>query len=386
MAWSRVSVQERELICRLRFEGHRLAEIATEVGRGHATVERVLADAGGLPPRRTGRAASALTLSEREHISRGLAAGRSLRAIAGELGRAASTVSREVAANGGRERYRAWAAERRAVERAARPKTSKLADPANAGLRVWVEAGLALRWSPEQIAGWLRRTFPHNRELWVSHETIYRSIYVHLRGELGRELAACLRSGRAQRKSRARSARDTGAHITDMVPIADRPPEVADRAVPGHWEGDLIVGKDGKSAIGTLVERTTRFVMLLALPNGHSATEVLHALLRQVPTLPAQLRKSLTWDQGSEMARHGEFSTATGMTVYFCDPRSPWQRPTNENTNGLLRQYFPKGTDLSIYTQPALDAVARELNGRPRKALHYKTPSEALTEIVATAA
>ena len=386
MVWSRVSVQERALICRLRFEGHRLAEIATEVGRGHATVERVVADAGGLPPRRTGRAASALTLSEREHISRGLAAGQSLRAIAGELGRATSTVSREVAANGGRERYRAWAGERRAVERAARPKTSKLADPANAGLRVWVEAGLALRWSPEQIAGWLRRTFPHNPELWVSHETIYRSIYVHLRGELGRELAACLRSGRAQRKSRARSARDAGARITDMVPIADRPPEVADRAVPGHWEGDLIVGKASKSAIGTLVERRTRFVMLLALPNGHSASEVLDALLRQIPTLPAQLCKSLTWDQGSEMARHAEFSTATGMTVYFCDPRSPWQRPTNENTNGLLRQYFPKGTDLSIYTQPALDAVARELNGRPRKALHYMTPSEALTEIVATAA
>jgi IS30 family transposase len=381
-----VSLVERGLICRLRFEGHRVAEIAAEVGRGHATVERVLADAGGLPPRRTGRAASALTLCEREHISRGLAAGTSLRAIAGELGRAASTLSREVAANGGRERYRAWAAERRAVQRAARPKTSKLADPANAGLRVWVEAGLGLRWSPEQIAGWLRRTFPHNPELWVSHETIYRSIYVHLRGELGRELAACLRSGRAQRKSRARSARDAGARITDMVPIADRPPEVADRAVPGHWEGDLIVGKAGKSAIGTLVERRTRFVMLLALPKGHNASEVLDALLRQIPTLPAQLRKSLTWDQGSEMARHAEFSTATGMTVYFCDPRSPWQRPTNENTNGLLRQYFPKGTDLSVYTQPALDAVARELNGRPRKALHYMTPSEALTEIVATAA
>jgi transposase, IS30 family len=386
VGWSRVSLVERGLICRLRFEGHRVAEIAAEVGRGHATVERVLADAGGLPPRRTGRAASALTLSEREHISRGLAAGTSLRAIAGELGRAASTLSREVSANGGRERYRAWAAERRAVQRAARPKTSKLADPANAGLRVWVEAGLGLRWSPEQIAGWLRRTFPHNPELWVSHETIYRSIYVHLRGELGRELAACLRSGRAQRKSRARSARDAGARITDMVPIADRPPEVADRAVPGHWEGDLIVGKAGKSAIGTLVERRTRFVMLLALPKGHNASEVLDALLRQIPTLPAQLRKSLTWDQGSEMARHAEFSTATGMTVYFCDPRSPWQRPTNENTNGLLRQYFPKGTDLSVYTQPALDAVARELNGRPRKALHYMTPSEALTEIVATAA
>jgi IS30 family transposase len=379
-------LEERAVMCRLRFEGWTLVDIAAEVGRGHATVERVIADAGGLPPRRTGRAVSALRLSEREQISRGLAAGRSFRTVAAELGRAPSTVSREVNANGGREAYRAWKAERRAAEQAARPKVSKLADPANRALRACVEAGLALKWSPEQISGWLKRTFPDNPELWVSPEAIYRSIYVHLRGELGRELADCLRSGRTQRRSRARTQRDSGARITDMVPIADRPPEVADRAIPGHWEGDLIIGKDNKSAIGTLVERTTRFVMLLALPDGHDAAQVLEALVRQLPTLPSQVTKSLTWDQGSEMARHGEFTLTTGIQVYFADPHSPWQRPTNENTNGLLRQYFPKGTDLSVYSQPALDAVARELNGRPRKGLDFMTPSEALTQAVAATA
>jgi IS30 family transposase len=308
----------------------------------------------------------------------------SLCAIAAGLGRAPSTVSREVAANGGRDHYRAWAAERRAFDQAARPKPSKLAT--NAALREVVEDLLVQKWSPQQIANRLRTEHPNDPEQRVSHETIYQSLYVQGRGTLRKELAECLRTGRARRRSQGRQPADGRGRLRDMVNISERPAEVADRAVPGHWEGDLILGKNSKSAIGTLVERSTRYVLLLHLPDGHGAEQVLAALTRQVATLPDQLWKTLTWDQGKEMAHHARFTMATGIDVYFCDPHSPWQRGSNENTNGLLRQYFPKGTDLSVYSQPALDAVAAQLNGRPRQTLNWMKPSEKLAELIATAA
>jgi IS30 family transposase len=380
---NKVLPHEWKQILLLRREGHTIQEVAELVGRHPATVDRVLASAGGLPCRRTGRSPRALTVAEREEISLGLKAEKSFRAIAGALGRAPSTISREVDANGGRGAYRAWAAEQRAYEQAARPKTAKLA--ANSELRAVVEGWLALRWSPEQIATRLRLEYPDRPEMWVSHETIYQSLYVQSRGALRKELTTCLRTGRVRRKPQGRPT-ETRGRLPNMINIADRPPEIEDRAVPGHWEGDLIIGKDGRSAIGTLVERTTRYVVLLHLPDGHGAEQVTDALVRQIATLPDQLWRSLTWDQGKEMARHVEFSVATGVDVYFCDPHSPWQRGTNENTNGLLRQYFPKGTDLSVYSQPALDAVARELNDRPRKTLNGMKPCEVLAELVASAA
>jgi len=378
----RVRPDERRLILELRREGQTIVEIASRSGRHTATVDRVLAAAGGLPPRRTGRSKVSLTVEDREEISRGLVAGESFAAIARGLARPTTAVSREVNANGGRGKYRAWAAEQRAVERAARPKTAKLAG--NRRLRAVVEGWLAKRWSPEQIADQLRREFPDEPEMWVSHETIYQALYVQGRGALRKDLTVCLRTGRARRKPRA-TRQDTGWR-NELINISERPAEAEDRAVPGHWEGDLIIGQASQSAIGTLVERTSRFVVLLHLPDDHGAEAVRDALIRQIPTLPAQLWRSLTWDQGTEMARHAEFTVATGVEVYFCDPHSPWQRGTNENTNGLLRQYFPKGTDLSVYSQPALDAVARELNERPRKTLAGMTPSEKLAELVATAA
>jgi len=379
----KVQPHETKLILELRRDGKTIGEIAASIGRHPATVDRVLAAAGGLPPRRTGRYAGALSVAEREEISRGLERGETFTAIAGALRRAPSTVSREVNANGGRKQYRAWVAERRAVEQAARPKTAKLAG--NDELRAVVEAWLLERWSPEQIALRLRADYPDEPEMWVSHETIYQSLFVQARGALRKDLTACLRTGRARRRPRAR-VQDGRGRLRDMINISDRPAEIEDRAVPGHWEGDLIIGKDGRSAIGTLVERTTRFVVLLHLPDGHGAEEVRDALIRQVPTVPDQLWRSVTWDQGKEMARHGEFTIATGIDVYFCDPHSPWQRGTNENTNGLLRQYFPKGTDLSVYSQPALDAVAHQLNDRPRKTLGAMKPWEKLAELVAAAA
>jgi IS30 family transposase len=379
----RVQPHERRLILELRREGKTIDEIAASTGRHGATVDRVLAAAGGLPPRRTGRSAGALSVAEREEISRGLERGDGFTAIARGLGRAPSTVSREVNANGGRNKYRAWAAERRAFEQAARPKTAKLAG--NDELRTMVEGWLVKRWSPEQIALRLRADYPDEPEMWVSHETIYQSLFVQARGALRKDLTACLRTGRVRRRPHARRQDGRGG-LRDMINITDRPAEIEDRAVPGHWEGDLIIGKGGRSAIGTLVERATRFVVLLHLPDGHGAEQVRDALIRQIPTLPEQLWRSLTWDQGKEMARHAEFTVATGIDVYFCDPHSPWQRGTNENTNGLLRQYFPKGTDLSVYSQPALDAVARELNDRPRKTLGAMKPWEKLAELVASAA
>jgi transposase, IS30 family len=320
-----------------------------------------------------------LSLAEREEIAVGLAAGQSMRQVAARLGRPVSTVSREVARNGSRLGYRAVAAQAQAEFRAARPKTAKLAG--NAELRAWVAARLEERWSPEQISVVLRRQFPDDLEMRVSHETIYQSLYVQGRGALRRELAGCLRTGRALRKPR-RAAGERRGKIPDMVLISERPAEAEDRAVPGHWEGDLILGRGNRSAIGTLVERTTRFVMLLYLPDGHEAPQVADAMTTAVSTLPAALRRSLTWDQGREMAAHARFTLATGMQVYFCDPHSPWQRGSNENTNGLLRQYFPKGTDLSVHSREDLEAVAAELNSRPRKTLGWATPAAALEEIL----
>jgi len=325
-----------------------------------------------------------LSVAEREEIALGLARGESLRAIAGRLGRSPSTVSREVRRNSqGRRYYRALAAQGQAQYRAGRPKTAKLAG--NRVLARWVQDRLEERWSPEQISVMLRREFPGEPEMRVSHETIYQSIYVQGRGALRRELAACLRTGRALRKPRRKDGQRRGK-IPGMVLISQRPPEVADRAVPGHWEGDLILGAGGKSAIGTLVERSTRFVLLLHLPGGHGADQVAAAMTEAMGTLPAQLRRSLTWDQGREMAGHAQIALASGLDIYFCDPHSPWQRGSNENTNGLLRQYFPKHTSLAAHSREHLDAVAAQLNARPRKTLGWRTPAQALDEVLAAAA
>jgi IS30 family transposase len=325
-----------------------------------------------------------LSVGEREEIAVGLAAGDSLREIAERLGRSPSTISREVLRNSrGRRQYRALAAQGQAQHRAARPKTAKLAG--NGELRGLVQARLKQKWSPEQVSVMLRREFPDHPEMQVSHETIYQSVYVQGRGALRRELAACLRTGRALRKPRRRDGERRGK-IPGMVMISERPAEVQDRAVPGHWEGDLIAGAGNKPAIGTLVERSTRFVMLLHLPDGHGADAVAAQMTEVMATLPAQLRRSLTWDQGSEMTNHAQVAAATDLEIYFCDPHSPWQRGSNENTNGLLRQYFPKGTGLSVHSREDLDAVAAELNARPRKTLGWKTPAQALDEVLAAAA
>jgi IS30 family transposase len=352
-------------------------DVARAIGREVTTVFVALHEAGGLKPRRTVRSPLRLSPADREEISLGLRAGESYRAISRRLGRAASTISREVRAlKRGRRGYRAWRAELRRDRDARRPRTAKLAR--NPLLRAEVEAMLELRWSPQQIAATLRLAHPCEPDMQVSHETIYQSLFVQGRGALRRELAACLRTGRARRKPRGRH--HPGGLIRDMVMISERPAEIEDRAVPGHWEGDLLVGYNNQSAIATLVERRTRFVMLAALPGGQSAEHVGAAVAERILALPEQLRRSLTWDQGKEMAGHVRFTVDTGVAVYFCDPRSPWQRGTNENTNGLLRQYFPKGTDLSVHTQAHLDAVAAELNGRPRQTLGWMKPCEALAE------
>ena len=326
-----------------------------------------------------------LSLTEREEIALGLARKESLRVIGARIGRPASAISREVARNGprgwpnGPREYRAVLAQARAEERAQRPKTAKLAG--NDELRGWVQRHLEMKWSPEQISARLAAEFPDRPEMRVSHETIYQSLYVQGRGALRRELAKSLRTGRALRKPR-RKAGERRGKIAGMVNISERPAAAADRAVPGHWEGDLLVGAAGKSAIGTLVERTTRFTMLVPLPAGYDAPAVAGALTPVIAGLPDALRRSLTWDQGREMRAHAQIAVAADCEIYFCDPHSPWQRGTNENTNGLLRQYFPKGTSLSGHSPAHLAAVAGELNGRPRKTLGWKTPAEALAEIL----
>jgi IS30 family transposase len=327
------------------------------------------------PPPERRRSPLRLSLVEREEISRGVAGGESFRAIARRLRRAPSTVSREVTLNGGRRRYRACRADRDALTRAARPKQAKLAGCER--LRAVVEARLEQRWSPQQIAGWLPRAFPGDAEMRVSHETIYLSLFVQTRGALRKELTRYLRRGHVNRRPRGHSIANGQGQLRGTLHISERPAEAVDRAVPGHWEGDLLCGKR-MTAIATLVERHSRFVMLVALPNGHNADVVADALASHVTALPEQLRRSLTWDQGKEMAAHARFSIATGVPVYFCDPRSPWQRGSNENTNGLLRQYFPKRSDLAPFSQTDLDDVAAELNGRPRQTLGWLSPSEAL--------
>jgi IS30 family transposase len=322
-----------------------------------------------------------LSLADREEIAIGVARGESCRVIGARLDppRPACTISREVRRNGPRQRYRALRAQALAEERARRPKTAKLAG--NDELREWVQRHLEMKWSPEQVSARLAAEFPDQPEMRVSAETIYQSLYVQGRGALRRELAVCLRTGRALRKPR-RTAGERRGRIPGMVNISERPAEAADRAVPGHWEGDLLIGAAGRSAIGTLVERSSRFVMLLHLPGGSGAESVRDAMTARIAGLPAALRCSLTWDQGREMKAHAQIAVAADCEIYFCDPHSPWQRGTNENTNGLLRQYFPKGTPLAGHSPAHLAAVADELNGRPRKTLGWKTPAEALAEIL----
>ncbi|MET7339656.1 IS30 family transposase [Nonomuraea sp. NPDC005650] len=327
-----------------------------------------------------------LNETERIHIADRVREKASIREIARELGRAPSTISREIRRNRhpGNGQYRPHAAQARADARRPRPKPGKIGQ--NPELRAYIQDHLHKRWSPEQIVQSLRRTFPERAEMHVCHETIYQALYVQGRGELRRELTRALRTGRAMRKPRRLAQQRQPRYSTPMVMISERPAEADDRAVPGHWEGDCIIGKNGNSAIGTLVERSTRYVMLIHLPHGRSAELMREALTQTITTLPRHLLRSLTWDQGSEMGSHGAFTLATDIPVYFCDPASPWQRGSNENTNGLLRQYFPKGTDLSVHTRDQLDAVAAELNSRPRKTLAWDTPAERLAKLLATCA
>ena len=380
----RFSEEDKETIWDMREAGVPVKRIAKHLGRQNSSLRQFIAEAGGRRPTVRERCELRLSLAEREEISRGLAAGWSLRLIARGMARSPSTVCREVNANGGRVRYRALPADRRAQRRALRPKQAKLAGCRR--LRSAVERKLEARWSPEQISGWLAEQYPNDPEMRVSHETIYQSLFVQSRGALRKELHVCLRTGRAMRRAKAYTKRGVGqGQLRDMVMISERPAEVADRAVPGHWEGDLIFGKK-MTSIGTLVERHSRYVILLKLPNGHNAAAVRHAMTKRILTLPAQLRRSITWDQGKEMAEHVQFTIDTGVQIYFCDPKSPWQRGSNENTNGLLRQYLPKSSDLSQCTQRELDAIARSLNTRPRQTLGWKTPSQAFANAVATTA
>ena len=379
--YPKLTPEERKRIIGLVADGLPAAEVAREVARSTGFVYRVIQAAGGVARRQDWDPSSArLSAAERERIRSGLDGGESFAAIARKLGRATSTVSREVNANGGRARYAGWRAHRRAAELARRPKVAKLAgcERLRAQVETWLEDEL---WSPTQISAQLRLEFPDDPMMWVSPETIYQSLYVQGRGALRKELASCLRTGRAIRRQRSRL--DTRGQIPNMVMISERPAEIEDRAVPGHWEGDLIMGKNNRSAIGTLVERSTRYVVLLHLDGDHSAETVRDAMTAKVKTLPEHLVRSITWDQGSEMAQHARFRIDTGIDIYFCDPHSPWQRGSNENTNGLLRQWFPKGTDLSVHSEADLDTVAYKLNNRPRQTLGWMKPSQALDQLVA---
>jgi len=361
--------------------GESLHDIARLFDRSHSSIQGIIGRAGGVRPWRRRRSRFALTLAEREEISRGLVADQTIRLIASSLGRAPSTVSREISRNGGRRGYRASRADRAAWDRAQRPKVCKLV--ADSGLARKVAGKLKERWSPEQIAGWLKDEHPNEEHKRVSHETIYRSLFIQARGALKKELLQHLRTQRGMRRPRAGGLKGKGlGQITGAVSIRERPAEAEDRAVPGHWEGDLIIGSNN-SQIATLVERFTRYVMLVRVPRKDTET-VINALIKQAHKLPRELYKSLTWDRGKEMADHQRFSLATDIKVYFCDPKSPWQRGSNENTNGLLRQYFPKGMDLSNIHQNKLNAVARQLNGRPRKTLQFKTPAYRFDQCVAS--
>jgi IS30 family transposase len=374
-----LSPKERAQIRRLHKEGVPRLEIARTLGRSYVEIYSILRVSTAAGERRFDPSPARLSLTDREEIRAGLERGETFKAIAAQLGRATSTISREVAHNGGRESYRAVWAHKGSAERSERPKDPKL--EANPRLRAQVHAWLFELWSPQQIARKLRREYPDDPMMWVSHETIYQSLYVQGRGELRRELARCLRTGRAKRRPQGRPK--AGGPVSDMVMISERPAEVEDRAVPGHWEGDLIIGKDHRSAVGTLVERSTRYVLLLHLPGDRTADTVEAAMRKAIATLPSELMRSITWDQGSEMAKHKEFTIATGIPVYFCDPHSPWQRGSNENTNGLLRQYMPKGTDLSVHSEEDLARFQRSINGRPRKTLDWLNPSEKISELIA---
>ena len=362
-------------------KGESLQQIAQLFDRNHSSIQPILAATGGIRPAPRCRSRLALTLAEREEISRAVVADQSIRSIAAQLGRAPSTISREIKRNGGQECYRASQADQFAWDRGRRPKTSKLAQ--NRALARIVAGKLQRRWSPEQVAGWLKRTYPDDTSRQVSHETIYRSLFIQARGALKKELVAHLRRTRVMRRSRHHTMKtDHHGRITDTVSISERPASVEDRAVPGHWEGDLLFGSKN-SQIATLVERHTRYAMLVKV-TGKDTETVINALIKNARKLPQELYKSLTWDRGKEMAEHKRFTLATDIQVYFCDPQNPWQRGTNENTNGLLRQYFPKGIDLSGYSQAELNAVARRLNERPRKTLDYETPAERFHQTVAS--
>jgi IS30 family transposase len=374
----RLTREERLEVRRLIENGKTFEQAAIAARCSTKTIQRVLGSVGGMPARGRARAKLRLSIAEREEISLGLGGEESYRAIGRRLGRAPSTISREVNGNGGRRRYRAVRADEAAYKKAERPKVAKLRRCRR--LRARVEAMLNKLWSPQQISARLRLENPDDPELRVSHETIYQSLFVQTRGALRKELSACLRSKRTRRRPHGR--RDPGGYIRDMVLISDRPPEIEDRAVPGHWEGDLILGRLGQSAIATLVERQTRYVMLLAAGRDKTRSHVCSLIAKKIKTLPKYLAVSLTWDRGKEMAGHQHFSVATGVDVYFCDPRSPWQRGSNENTNGLLRQYFPKGTDLAVHSQRHLDKVAHMLNDRPRQTLGWMKPSEKLAELL----
>jgi IS30 family transposase len=360
--------------------GESMSSIGRRFDRQSSSVFSVISPTGGIRPADRTRGRLALSLSEREEISRGLSVRHSLRAIARQLGRAPSTISREVRRNGGSAAYRAAASDQAAWDRALRPKVCKLA--CHPALRRTVSMKLRRKWSPEQVAGWLKRAFPGEAQSQVSHETIYRSLYIQARGVLKKELLEHLRAKRTIRRSRHASLKRSGlGQIKDAVSISERPASVEDRAIPGHWEGDLIGGSKN-SYIATLVERHSRYVMLVKVANKDTES-VISALIKQAQRLPRELYKSLTWDRGKELAGHPRLTLAADVDVYFCDPHAPWQRGSNENTNRLLRQYLPRGTDLSVHSQAKLSAIARQLNERPRKTLQYQTPAEKFAECVA---
>jgi len=378
-----LSELEQDELWRRWRDGQSVSSIGRELGKPFQHLRRFMAQTGGVRPPAPRPARWHLSLDEREEISRGIAAGQSSRAIAGRLGRRASTVSREVSRHGGREAYRAQAAHARATENRRRPKTAKLAGAPR--LRAVVEAKLGLCWSPDEVRGWLELEYPDDPDMRVSHETIYRSLFDPRLHATDRTLTRKLRSGRPMRLPRKPRNSTGRGRIKNMVSIRDRPAEVEGRTVPGHWEGDLVMGRR-PSAIATLVERTSRFTVLVALPGGFTAEVVTPRLINGLETIPAHLRRSLTWDRGREMARHEQVSAETGMPVYFCNPKSPWQRPSNENTNGLLRQYLAKSADLRVFTQADLDAIADELNDRPRRTHGYRSPTQVYGDLQASGA
>lgn len=377
----RLSAAQRADLWQRWKDGQSITEIGSALGKHVGSIHNALATNGGIVPAVRRRSRLALTFAEREEISRGISAGESIREIARRIQKAPSTVSREITRHGGRKKYRATVADYIAWNRALRPKLCRLA--VHSKLQAIVAEQLTLDWSPEQISGWLRVQFPDDETMRISHETIYRSLFIQARGVLKKELIKHLRTNRTMRRSKNASpeSKPRGV-IVDGVSISERPAEIEDRAIPGHWEGDLITGAHNASHIATLVERSTRFTMLVKV-DGKDTSTVVSALIKAVQALPRELRRSLTWDRGMEMAHHKRFSVATDVKVYFCDPQSPWQRGTNENTNGLLRQYFPKGTELAGHSQSDLDAIALRLNQRPRKTLGFESPAERFQRSVA---